>query len=41
VEKQLKGWRREKKLNPMGTIHPEFNKTAAKSKNPCAWSESI
>jgi putative endonuclease len=27
-EKQLKGWRREKKLNLIGTINPEFNDLA-------------
>jgi hypothetical protein len=26
--KQLKGWRREKKLNLIGTINPEFNDLA-------------
>ena len=27
-EKQLKGWRREKKLNLIGTINPEFKDLA-------------
>jgi hypothetical protein len=34
-EKQLKGWRREKKLNLIRTIHPEFKDLSAyRRKNP-------
>jgi putative endonuclease len=32
-EKQLKGWRREKKLNLIGTINPEFKDLA----QTCGW----